>query len=95
MEHQEHTHIVSYKTFIIIWAILLVFTGITVGVTYLHLGIFAVSVALVVASIKALLVLTYFMHLKYDNKMLAAFVGVTFLVFTSFIVLTFIDYANR
>ena len=95
METQKHPHIVEYKTFVIIWLILLVFTFTTVYVSELHLGILSVSVALFIASVKSFFVLTYFMHLKYEDKMLRIFVGIVFTVFFSFIILTFLDYATR
>jgi cytochrome c oxidase subunit 4 len=95
METQQHIHIVRYKTFIIIWLILLALTATTVYVSGLNLGIISVGVALLIASVKAFFVLSYFMHLKYDDRMLALYVGIVFLVFLSFIVFTFLDYANR
>jgi len=92
--HQTH-HIMSYKTLVIIWLVLLIFTVVTIGITKLELGAFSVGIALLVASVKSVLVLYYFMHLKFETKMLNAFVAIVFLVFTSFIVLTFLDYFYR
>ena len=58
-EVQKHV-----KTYVMVFASLLVLTGVTVGVFYLHLTIgAAVVVALLVASVKGSLVACYFMHL--------------------------------
>lgn len=58
-EVQKHV-----KTYFMVFASLLVLTGVTVGVFYLHLSIAAaVGVALLVASVKGTLVACYFMHL--------------------------------
>lgn len=67
---------------------LLVFTVITVWVSYHNYGVFNIVVAMGVATVKATLVCLFFMHLKYDNRLnqvvfvasfvfLAIFVGLT------------------
>jgi len=94
MSSEKHS-VVSYRTFTIIWVALMFLTVVTVWVTGLNLGHFSVGVALVVATVKAALVLAYFMHLKFDDKILAIFLGLTLLVFVAFIVLTYIDYILR
>ena len=68
--HAEDTinHITPYRIYFWVWVALMILTVITVGVSYLHFGIFNVVVALTVASIKASLVALYFMHLKYEDK---------------------------
>ncbi len=70
METTEHAEnaITPYRTYFYIWLVLMILTVITVVVSYLHLGIFNIVVALGVASIKASLVALYFMHLKYEDK---------------------------
>ncbi|MCA0445985.1 MAG: cytochrome C oxidase subunit IV family protein [Bacteroidetes bacterium] len=97
MSHDTHeeVHITPYKTYYIILGLLLVLTAITVGVTLIHLGTFSVAVALFVATIKGSLVLLYFMHLKFDNKLFLALVAIVFAVYTAVIAITFIDYLSR
>lgn len=54
-----------------VFAALLVLTAVTVGVSYIHLPLFAaVLLAMVVASIKGGLVARYFMHLKGEKKVI-------------------------
>lgn len=65
---EVHAHISSLKLYVGIFAALIFFTLVTVGVSYIHLGRLNLAVAILIASIKAALVVTFFMHLKYDNK---------------------------
>ena len=71
-DNQEKSHIIPYKTFLLVLAALLVFTFISIGVTSYDLGPLTVLIALLLATTKTVLVLTYFMHLKYDVKMFAS-----------------------
>jgi len=93
--HKEEHHIVSYAANLKVWIALLILTWITITAAYLNFGTLAVTVALVIATIKATVVLAYFMHLRFDSKILTIFFIITMAVFTSFIVLTFFDYAFR
>jgi cytochrome c oxidase subunit 4 len=56
-------------------AALLVLTAITVGASYIDLGSILVNfvVAMLIASVKASLVLLYFMHMKYESKLIWMF----------------------
>jgi len=59
------------KAYLMVFGALLVLTGVTVAVFYLHLSLAgAVAVALLVASIKGSLVACYFMHLISERGML-------------------------
>lgn len=66
--HTEEHHITSNKTYIIVWAALMVMTAITVYVSYINFGMLNIVIALVVASIKASIVALYFMHLKFEDS---------------------------
>ncbi|MGH7850115.1 MAG: cytochrome C oxidase subunit IV family protein [Thermodesulfobacteriota bacterium] len=66
--HAEGHHITSNKTYIIVWAALMVMTAITVYVSYINFGTLNIVIALVVASIKATVVALYFMHLKFEDS---------------------------
>ncbi len=59
------------RIYIIVFVTLLALTLITVAVSYLHLSIVpAVTVALVIATVKASLVACYFMHLISEKKLI-------------------------
>jgi cytochrome c oxidase subunit 4 len=94
MDQHKH-HIVDYITQMWVWVILLILTGVTVAIAEVDFKMLTVAVALSIATIKSLFVLAYFMHLKFDSKILSIFVIVVLLVFLSFIILTFIDYYYR
>jgi cytochrome c oxidase subunit 4 len=72
--NDEH-HIIPLKTYFQIFGILIVLTIVTVGVTYFDFGAFNAVIAFAIASVKAALVLGFFMHLKYDNLMNRVIIG--------------------
>ena len=75
-------HIVSFDVYIKVLSALLVLTVLTVIVAQMDFGFFNVLIAMGIATIKAALVLLFFMHLKYDNKLFPVIflTGVFFLV---------------
>ncbi|MEI6576178.1 MAG: cytochrome C oxidase subunit IV family protein [Bacteroidota bacterium] len=92
---EEKQHITPYSTYVWILAILLVLTFVTVAVTNVNLGALSVTTAMLIASIKATLVLLYFMHLKFDQKIYRFMVTVVLVVFFMVIIFTFFDYLFR
>ena len=89
-------HIISSKLYITIWMILMSLTVITALVAFVDLGPFNTVVALVIATLKALLVILVFMHVKYSSEKLTKMVIVSAL-FWLFILLalSMADYATR
>jgi cytochrome c oxidase subunit 4 len=65
--HGGH-HVTPISTYVKVAGALYVLTIATVSFHQLHLGAFAAPIAFLIASIKAALVLLWFMHLKEDNK---------------------------
>lgn len=66
--HHDGPHVVPDSLFHTIFVLLLIGTAITVAVTYVNFGpAINILVAMTVASIKALLVVLFFMHLKYED----------------------------
>ncbi len=63
----EH-HIIPFKTYLTILIILLFLTVVTVGAARVDFGAFNAYIAMLIASVKAALVMLYFMHLKYDDR---------------------------
>jgi cytochrome c oxidase subunit IV len=101
MEQHEHsegheaTHIVSYARYIMIWFGLVMLTGTTVALSGMDLGRWIILTALTIATVKSTLVLSVFMHLKFEDKMYRLFVLIAAATFMIFITLTFFDYAFR
>ncbi len=62
-------HIIPLKTYMKVAAALYALTILTVLFHQMPLGILAAPVAFLIATVKGLFVLLYFMHLKYDNNM--------------------------
>jgi cytochrome c oxidase subunit 4 len=85
------THIVGYTTYIYVWGILLVLLGITIAVAKIYFSRYSVLINLLIASIKAGLVLMFFMHLKYEGRFLKGLVTLAILALTLIIALTFSD----
>ncbi|WKZ57841.1 MAG: cytochrome C oxidase subunit IV family protein [Bdellovibrionota bacterium] len=65
--HGELGHVVPYKTYLAILIWLLILTVVTVAAAQVDFGAMNAVVAMIIASIKALLVATIFMHLKFEN----------------------------
>ena len=88
-------HIVPYSVFIKVWLVLIVLTGVTVGASYVDLKQMSLFTALLIASAKALLVIMYFMHIRYDSRLLTYCLIACFGTYVIFVLLTFADYAFR
>ena len=59
----------SVRTYMLVGAALLVFTAITVGANQFHFGVpVAVTVALIIATMKGSMVASVFMHLSHEKK---------------------------
>ena len=59
--------------YIAVWAALVVLTAATVAVSYVHLGMMNIVVALLIASVKASLVALFFMHLRRESRLVWGF----------------------
>ena len=89
--HVQHT--VSYASYLLIWLGLISFTAITVAVAGIDLGRWVILTALGIASVKSILVLAIFMHLKFEDRVFRAFLTVALITLAIFIAMTFFDYA--
>ena len=64
--HGAH-HVVPTTIYYAIFATLMVLTGVTVAVAYIDLGALNAVAAIAIACFKALIVVLYFMHVKYST----------------------------
>jgi cytochrome c oxidase subunit IV len=95
-EHNDqHEHVSSYALSAKVLLALLVLTFLSVWITKFHFGAFSVAVALLLATIKAATVITWFMHLKYESLFIKLMVVGVFALFVVVIIITFIDYYFR
>jgi cytochrome c oxidase subunit 4 len=87
--HDQHVgHIVPMRILIGVWLVLLMLTALTVAVVLVDLGKLNLWVAIGIATLKASLVLLYFMHLRYDSPFNAIII-ITALMF----VMLFVGFA--
>jgi cytochrome c oxidase subunit 4 len=93
-EHADH-HIVTPKVYGIVFVTLLIGTVITVLAAKKDLGIFNPVVALAIACTKAVIVILFFMHVKYQSKLVKLTVISGFFTFIVLITMTLTDYISR
>jgi cytochrome c oxidase subunit 4 len=87
---------VKYRTYVWVWVGLMILTGMTVSIAGMGVGRLSILIVLAIAAIKSGLVLSYFMHLKYETGMLfKLMIPIVLAVLTIFIGLTFTDIAFR
>jgi len=88
-------HIVSPKIYIVIFASLMLGTSITVWAAFQNFGKFNIVIALVIATIKATLVVLYFMHARYSPKRTQLVIVCSVFWLAIMLALTLSDYATR
>jgi len=91
----DQHEIVPISTYLAVFAVLIGLTAVTVMVATLDLGDMNVVVALVVATIKAVLVLLFFMHLRHSGRFLWLILGFSFGFMALLIGLTLSDVFTR
>lgn len=91
-----HEHISSIGSSVAIWIALLICTGLTAGVAFIDMGPFNTIVALSIATFKAILVILFFMHVKYTHEKLTGLVIASAIFFFFLLLsLSMADYATR
>ena len=93
-EHSEH-HIVTPIQYVMVFGTLLFFTLVTVLAAYLDMGWLNPVIALGIACFKAVIVILFFMHAKYQSRLIKMTIGSGFFVFLVLIVMTLSDYISR
>lgn len=94
-EIHSEDHGASFGTYILVWLGLVGLTAITVTIAGINLGSLALIAAMLIATIKTLLVASYFMHVKFDTAVFRIFIAVCILIFITMITLTFTDLIYR
>ena len=87
--------IVPKKTYFLIFVVLLVLTAVTYGVAYIDLGRGNTVVALAIAFTKALLVVLFFMHVRYSPRLIWFVIGGGLFWLGILITLTMSDYLTH
>jgi cytochrome c oxidase subunit 4 len=92
---ENEQHIISYGKLTGVWLGLLCLTGLTVWVSRLELGIAHVWGSLAIAAVKSGLVIAFFMHMRYEGRLLRWLLFVALLTLAIFIGFTFFDVLYR
>ena len=93
-EHAEH-HIVSPLQYGFVYIALLVGTALTVIAANIDMGVFNPIIALAIACTKAVIVILFFMHVKYQSHLIKVTVGAGFFTFIVLVTMTMVDYMSR
>jgi cytochrome c oxidase subunit IV len=88
-------HVVPVKTYVGIFLVLMVLTGLTTGVAFIDLHAWNTPVALAIAVVKMVLVLLFFMHVKYSTKLTKMVIIAGFFFLTLLVAFTLADELTR
>ncbi len=88
-------HIIGYKTLTAVWLGLIILTALTVWVAHHNIGIAHVWGSLAIASAKAGLVVAFFMHMRYEGRLLRWLLFLALFTLAIFIGFTFFDVLYR
>ncbi|MFZ0662305.1 MAG: cytochrome C oxidase subunit IV family protein [Acidobacteriaceae bacterium] len=95
-EPTHHTHlVVPPRVYAAVFGALLCFTALTVFASYFELGVFNAVVALAIAVIKGMLVVLFFMHIRYSSKLTRLTLCAGVFTFIVLITMTMTDYISR
>jgi cytochrome c oxidase subunit IV len=95
MRNEHAHHIVGPGVYVVILFALLLGTGLTVWASFVDLGVWNPIIALAIATTKAVLVVLFFMHVKYSTKLTKLTVGAGIFMFLTLISMTLADYISR
>lgn len=88
-------HIVPPKVYVGIFASLMVLTAATVAAAFVSLGPLNIVIALAIATLKATLVVLYFMHARYSPKRTQLVIVCAVFWLAIMLALTMSDYVTR
>jgi len=94
-QHEHEHHIVSPMIYLTIVIALLILTATTVAASYIDMGVFNPIVALGIAAFKMILVVLFFMHVKYSTRLTKLTVGAGLFTFLVLVGMTLSDYFTR
>jgi cytochrome c oxidase subunit 4 len=88
-------HVLPKRLYYTIFGSLLGLTALTVAAAFIDMGPLNTPVALGIACVKAVLVVLYFMHLRYSERLVGVTVAITVLFLAILIVSVLTDYHSR
>ncbi len=88
-------HVLSIRTNVTIFVILLALLVLTVAIAYVDLGPLGLPVAMSIATVKAALILMYFMHVKFNPPLVWVFSTAAFFWLLILLAFSFNDFLTR
>ena len=88
-------HIVPVKTYVGVFLVLMVLTGLTTGVAFIDLHAWNTPVALAIAVVKMVLVVLFFMHVKYSPSLTKMVIIAGFFFLALLVAFTLADELTR
>jgi cytochrome c oxidase subunit IV len=88
-------HIISVRSYLLVFFALLALTALTVGVAFIDLGSMNTVIALAIAATKMLLVMLIFMHVKYSSRLTKLAILAAFFWLGLLLTFTLSDYFTR
>ena len=94
---EQKSHPINPKIYVLVWAGLLILTGVTVSLAGMDFCRLSIVVVLIIAAVKSALVLNFFMHLRYEKGLLLfkLMIPGILAILVLFIGITFFDVAFR
>ncbi|MCK6496875.1 MAG: cytochrome C oxidase subunit IV family protein [Candidatus Omnitrophica bacterium] len=92
--HEQVGHVMSFRVLLAVWIALMFLTYVTVAATTFNLGEFNLMLAMGIATLKASLVLLFFMHLVYDRPFNAVIFICSLCFVMLFVILAMVDTAH-
>jgi cytochrome c oxidase subunit IV len=92
-EHEHHGP--SLGVYFTIFGALMVLTGVTVGVAFADLGPLGAPIAVAIAGVKATMVILYFMHVKYETRLIGLYALSGFVFVGILVIITVTEMEHR
>jgi cytochrome c oxidase subunit 4 len=94
-EHVPHVHVTPMWIYLAVFFALALGTILTVVASRFDLGMWNTPIALVIATVKAVLVILFFMHVIHSSRLTWVVIIASFLWLGVLFLLTFTDYLTR
>ena len=94
-DHAPDVHVTPLSTYIFVFLALAAGTVLTWYASTVDLGVMNTPIALIIATIKAVLVILFFMHVIHSTRLTWVIVVASFLWLATLFVLVFADYLTR
>jgi cytochrome c oxidase subunit 4 len=95
VDHAPEHHVTALGVYFSVFAVLVIGTLLTWYASTVNLGWANTPIALLIATIKAVLVILFFMHVIYSTRLTWVVIVAAFLWLGVLFVLTFADYLTR